>query len=181
MAQSTLSRGTCQTQGQGWPNPHRGLGDIALASPCLALMPYAVSEKTTFSPHFQLLRAMHEASLNYIAYVSVAFIAFLVVLDILIYWYRNVLKLRLVDFSLLLWHCASRTLQNLLLKVLFRFVLLLLVPTVVLVILCEKREIKLQKTSFEPRVWLLGLTLWNALSIEVCLLCEFAEELANRT
>lgn len=124
---------------------------------------------------------MHEASLNHLAYVLAAVIGCVVVLDILIHWYQNVLKLRLVDFSLFPWHCVSRTLQRLLLELLFRFLLLLLVPTVVLIVLCEKREIKLQKISFEPRAWLLGLTLWNALSIEVCLLSEIEKELANRT
>ncbi|OCK91217.1 uncharacterized protein K441DRAFT_220488 [Cenococcum geophilum 1.58] len=50
------------------------------------------------------LPKMHDQSPTYATYFCAELICCLVLLDILLYWYYNVLHLRSVDISLLGWH-----------------------------------------------------------------------------
>ena len=144
-------------------------------------MPDAVFNKATSSPHFQSLRAMHGTSFDYIAYSLAQLISCLMLLDILLSWYHEALKQRPNNISRCPWRLTSRTLrQKLALEVLFWF-LLFQAPIIVLISLREKQNIKPQIILFQPRIWLLGLTLWNALAIEVYQLYGLEKEFTNRT
>lgn len=110
---------------------------------------------------------MHNTSFNLIAYVLAEAICCLVLFDCLHYWYKKDLKLRLIDSSLFNWHCASRFAWGKLTSELFRFFPGQIL-VIVLITLSEKQSPKPSEVSHQAVVWLLGVTLWNALGLEVC-------------
>ncbi len=141
---------------------------FSLYHPLVSQMPYIVAGKRQPldrpSMHFV---AMHNTSFNLIAYVLAEVICCLVLFDCLHYWYQNVLKLRLIDSPLFNWHCASNFAWGKLTLELFRFFPGQIL-VIVLITLSEKQSPKPPEVSHQATVWLLGVTLWNALGIEVC-------------